>query len=74
MAKTMNLTVKLQLTPAALQNAIEKGWVQMKQFRLDESERLGVCPGTICRYLAKGRYKQLKIKRFNSRVVFVQNL
>lgn len=47
------------------------GWVQMKQFRRDEADRLQCGESTVCKKLARGDYAQTPIIRFNPRVVLV---
>ncbi len=47
------------------------GAVTMKEFTMIESERLGIKPNSIASRIIRGKYSNLKIRRINSRVVFV---
>jgi hypothetical protein len=46
--------------------------IPMKQWRMEQAEREGCCENNICRKLSKGAYPNLKIRRVNKRVVFVE--
>ena len=48
------------------------GEITMKQWRLSAAARLGVTPVTIAKWLSQGKFKSLKIRRINSRVIFVK--
>lgn len=49
-----------------------QGWIPFKQWRAEEAERQGVTEDRILKWVAKGKYPALRIKRINRKMVFVK--
>jgi len=51
---------------------MSKKWIPMKRWRMEEARKEGVCDIAIAMRLTRGKYPDLKIRRHNKRVVFVE--
>ena len=55
-----------------IENLVKDGWIPMKQWRVEEGERLGISEVGVAMKFTRGAYSNLKRIWFNRRVIYVK--